>query len=563
LAQVLARASGKTSTAHGSTALAAMVGDQCVLTQRKFAVTGALLLGVTVLLDAARRFRSRRKPGELIPCLPGGWPIIGHFFTLMRYCRQNSNLAMGRWAVDVAKRQGFGIYLASLAGHDLVWVNDADLAEEIMQGDPHRYTKDFSKLPLGGDLLGISFGDGLFFAPTDDLKWEIPHRILKNPFSVRGIRAIMPMMRDQADKLVAALKRDVGHGGVTHIDAWVTKMAFETIAVCGLGTSFGCFEDDQTHPFIKALNQTISAIDPLGTWPSMLRPIFCRELLKKFTTSSKSVRDTCCDVIRKRRAAGAAGIGEGRKDLLDMMLNDVDSKTGQSMTEDMIVDNVLTFLFAGQDSTAAAMGSCLCFLCSFPECKERLIKEIDEVVGTNQLEWDHLGKLRYLDWCLKETLRLAPPAPGIIRQSTEEQLIGGKWRMPAHMPVIINIMALHYSKELWGEDAAEFRPERWEHGQTHRFAYVPFATGPRQCIGREFTLVEQKVTMVKLFQNLDFRPADTSKAEEGYFLLEHKNAAHPPFLNLDTQVKKDSGFLGLFRPFQLLERRAKTEERDP
>ena len=56
--------------------------------------------------------------------------------------------------------------------------------------------------------------------------------------------------------------------------------------------------------------------------------------------------------------------------------------------------------------------------------------------------------LRYLDWCLKETLRLAPPAPIILRQSTkgaEEQLLGGRWRMRAEMPVIINIMALHYS----------------------------------------------------------------------------------------------------------------------
>ena len=65
---------------------------------------------------------------------------------------------------------------------------------------------------------------------------------------------------------------------------------------------------------------------------------------------------------------------------------------------------------------------------------------------TKHEEWLSVFGLspRYLDWCLKETLRLAPPAPGIIRQSTEEQLIGGKWRMPAHMPVI-NIMALHYS----------------------------------------------------------------------------------------------------------------------
>ena len=106
------------------------------------------------------------------------------------------------------------------------------------------------------------------------------------------------------------------------------------------------------------------------------RPIFCRELLKKFTTSSKSVRDTCCDVIRKRRAAGAAGIGEGRKDgrapwlrsgqlsplahlacsqagsaeslrlkdLLDMMLNDVDSKTGQSMSHSSTTMHATSFV---------------------------------------------------------------------------------------------------------------------------------------------------------------------------------------------------------------------------
>ncbi|CAE7217051.1 FUM6, partial [Symbiodinium pilosum] len=411
------------------------------------------------------------------------------------YCKENLNLAMGRWAVDVALNQGMKTFAASLMGYDFVWVADPDMAEEIMQGDPHRYTKDFSKLPLGGDLLHVAFGDGLFFAPTDDETWQIPHRILKTPFSVRGIRTIMPMMREQADMLIAALKRDVGHGGSTYIDAWVTKMAFETIAVCGLGTSFGCFEDDQTHPFINSLNEVIGSIDPLGQCPPMLRPILCRQMMKKFISSSKSVRDVCCDVIRKRRAAGAA---DGRKDLLDMMLNDVDAKTGRCMTEDMIVDNVLTFLFAGQDSTAAAMASCLCFLCSYPDCKDRLIQEIDAVVGKGQLEWDHLGRLQYLDWCLKETLRLAPPAIGIMRSSTQEQMLGGRWRMPSQMPVIINIMALHYSKELWGEDAAQFRPERWEQGQPHKFAYVPFATGPRQCIGREFTLVEQKVTMAAL-----------------------------------------------------------------
>merc|ERR1711972_393330 len=92
-----------------------------------------------------------------------------------------------------------------------------------------------------------------------------------------------------------------------------------------------------------------------------------------------------------------------KKDIMDMMLEDKDPKTGKSMTEEMIVDNVLTFLFAGQDSTAAAMASCLCFLHANPRCKEKLVNEIDEVVGVGELEWDHLSRLHYLDWCIKET----------------------------------------------------------------------------------------------------------------------------------------------------------------
>merc|ERR1712193_375322 len=97
------------------------------------------------------------------------------------------------------------------------------------------------------------------------------------------------------------------------------------------------------------------------------------------------------------------------------MLEDADPKTGKTMTDEMIVDNVLTFLFAGQDSTAASMATLMCFLNAYPRCKEKLVKEIDDIVGDGQLEWDHLSQLQYLDWCIKETLRLVPPAGGVVR----------------------------------------------------------------------------------------------------------------------------------------------------
>ncbi|CAJ1335055.1 unnamed protein product, partial [Effrenium voratum] len=535
------------SAGEATEAMADSKLEHFAITRNKIVVAGlsSLVLGVTAVLDLLRR-KSRPK-GQPLPVPPGWWPIVGHFATCMRYCWENSNLAFTKWGLDLQRRKGMKIFECSFVGSRIVLVQDADLVQEIFTNDPERFTKDFSDAPLGGDLLEHSFRDGLFTAATDDVKWQVAHRVLIQPFSVRGVRGVMPLMCEQADQLMKAMKRDVGYGGTTYIDTWVTKMAFETIAVCGLGVSFGCFEDDKTHPFVQALNEVIQCFDPVGRWPVFLRPIFVREKLRKYMDGSRYLREYCVDIIKKRRQEGQ----QEKKDLIDRMLFDVDAKTGKKMSEESIVDNLLTFLLAGQDSTAAAMASCLCYLCDNPECKEKLLREIDEVVGQGEVAWEHLGKLQYLDWCIKETLRLMPPAAATIRQSTKDQLLGSFF-VPKKVTVLVNMVALHYDTDLWGKDADSFKPERWEKGQPHKFAYLPFAFGPRACIGREFTLMEQKVTMVKLFQNFDVEPVPTEKVE-GYTTLK-ANDSLPPFLGFPTQAKKDSAFVGVYSNFKLLPR---------
>mmetsp|Transcript_18641 Transcript_18641/g.46726 ORF Transcript_18641/g.46726 Transcript_18641/m.46726 type:complete len:363 (+) Transcript_18641:2-1090(+) len=361
-------------------------------------------------------------------------------------------------------------------------------------------------------------------------------------------------MNEQADLLVKCLKREVGFGGVCHIDHWVTKMAFETIAVCATGTSFGSFVDDQDTPFVKALNSLLSGFGPLSKCPPQLWPIFFRKQIAELQMYAKTMRDTCIDVIKKRRAKETHAV-TNKKDIMDMMLEDKDPKSGKAMTEEQIVDNVLTFLFAGQDSTAAAMATLLCFLNANPRCKKKLVQEIDEVVGDDQLEWEHLSRLQYLDWCIKEGMRLVPPAGGIVRTANGDQLLQDKWRIPAGKMCMVGIMAVHYDKKLWGEDAYEFRPERWEQGPPHKYAFIPFAVGPRACTGREFTLIEQKITFVKLLQNFDFRRPENVIAEPGYTTLRKENQTMVPFIDMDVEFKTTSAFVGLFSAFELLERK--------
>jgi len=511
-------------------------------------------LGVFSFVKLIRHLKRRSQPGEDVPS-PAGWlPILGHWFVIKKYMKDNQKLLLGRWAMDVQEKQNLDIFTAELFGTKFMVVSDPELAEEVCSGDPMRFTKDMQNVP-SGDLISKLFGNGLFFVSTEDRRWQIAHNILKTPFSIRGMKVMMPLMCEQADALVETLKREVGYGNPTYIDAWVTKMAFETIAVCGLGTSLGCFEDDKPHPYILAFNEALDFLSQrsLQFCPSFLRPILWPRGFRRFEADCDYMRSTCIDIIRKRQEQGDPG-EDHRRDLLDMMLHDKDPKSGESMSEEMIVDNVLTFLFAGQDSTAAAMASCLCFLCAYPDCKAKLLKEIEEIVGDGPILWEHLGQMHYLDWCIKETMRLVPPAIGFMRQARGDQLLGQKWRVPAGIPVVVNAMGMHYSKALWGEDSYSFRPERWEHGAPHRYAFIPFAVGPRACTGREFTVVEQKVTMVKLFQHFDFRRPANVTPEEGYTTLKCAEAEYPPFINMDVEFKLRSAFVGMFSSFELLER---------
>ena len=316
----------------------------------------------------------------------------------------------------------------------MISVADPALAEEVSNGEPDRFTKDFLERSPGADLLLDSFGRGLFIAGTADPEWYVAHRILRAPFSCKGVKALMPLMCQQADELVRALQRDVGYGGVAYIDTWVTKMALETIAVCGLGTSLGCFESSETPPFVISLNKVIAGLMHLSKCPWFLRDILMPFRSREFRRESRKLRQYCLELIERR--AGRSS-GDFHKDLLDVMLLDSDPKSGRKMTHDMVVDNVLTFLFAGQDSTAAAMASCLCYLSAQPDSKARLVREIDDVVGKGELQWTHLAQMPYLDSCIKETLRLVPPALGVVRYAKGDQLLGKKWRIPDGMPVLV------------------------------------------------------------------------------------------------------------------------------
>ncbi|KAI0571343.1 N-alkane-inducible cytochrome P450 [Pyrenophora tritici-repentis] len=182
-------------------------------------------------------------------------------------------------------------------------------------------------------------------------------------------------------------------------------------------------------------------------------------------------------------------------------------------------DQCLNVLLAGRDTTACCLTWTLRLLARHPQVLEKLRREIEEVVGLGehapQPTQVDLKKMRYLDLVLKEVLRLYPSVPVNSRAALKTTTLPVGGGPDGKSPILVRkgeavgycVYAMHRRTDIYGEDALEFRPERWEDGQLLRdvgYGYLPFNGGPRVCLGQEFALLEVGYTVARLVQKFPF-----------------------------------------------------------
>jgi cytochrome P450 len=217
---------------------------------------------------------------------------------------------------------------------------------------------------------------------------------------------------------------------------------------------------------------------------------------------------TVIEMIAARRAAG----GEGG-DLLSLLLSARDADTGERMADSEIRDEALTLLLAGHETTANALTWTFHLLGSSPEVGERLVAELDQVVGQRRPTIDDLPRLPYASAVFSESMRLYPPVWTMGRHLIADRVVGG-YLLPAGSTLILSQWVLHRDQRWW-PDPERFSPERWlpDTGASAgaeparpRFAYFPFGAGPRQCIGNTFALAEGILALATIAQRWSFTP---------------------------------------------------------
>ena len=242
----------------------------------------------------------------------------------------------------------------------------------------------------------------------------------------------------------------------------------------------------------------------------VLRSIFGRDLARlaehfavvtrepardlQFAFKFRSLTKLVAQLIAQRRAAP-----EEHFDYLAMLMSARDKESGAPMSERELIDEVMTLVVAGHETTASGLNWTWYLLSQHPAAEARLHAELDAAPELDAPTLAQMEALAYTSQVVNEALRLYPPGWLLSRRTIEADVLGG-FPVPPNTNVLLPLYLLHRHPNFWKEPAA-FRPERFDaahEAERPRFAYMPFAAGPRHCIGETFALYEMLMHLYKV-----------------------------------------------------------------
>src|SRR5258708_29661086 len=237
-----------------------------------------------------------------------------------------------------------------------------------------------------------------------------------------------------------------------------------------------------------------------------------REKLKQAEPSTQGTNAQTTGAQTMGAQSGGAPTGSP-KDLLTLLLSARDDD-GNSMSDQQLRDEVITILLAGHETTALNLSWSWYLLAGHPEVERKLHAELDAVLGGRVPTASDLPKLQYTDRVIRETLRLYPPAWRIFRR-TEEPLEVGEYVLPAGANILLSQWVTQRDPR-WFSEPDRFHPDRWSEevaAKLPRFAYFPFAAGPRVCIGAGFAMMEAPLLLATIAQRCRMLLAPAQRIE--------------------------------------------------
>jgi cytochrome P450 len=364
----------------------------------------------------------------------------------------------------------------------VIFVNHPDLVEKVLVSEQRNYIKGRG-LQANREL----FGNGLLTSEGDS--WLRQRRLMQPAFHRERIAAYADTMIEQGRRLAESWRG----GGIRDVHTDLMRATLEIAATTLFGSSVS---DSDAAQISGALNTLIQHNSSARRLFPVLRALTSRS----YSRAVRQLDKVVYALIARRRA----DLRENDTDLLSMLLTARD-EDGSRMTDLQLRDESITLLLAGHETTALALSWTLYLLAQTPEAADQLAAELDAVLAGREPTLDDVPRLVFTGKILKESMRLYPPAWGVVRMTPAACTLGG-YRIPKSASVILSQWVMHRDPRYFPEPA-RFHPARWTDSferDLPRFAYFPFGGGPRLCIGAAFATMEATLVLAILAQRFRF-----------------------------------------------------------
>lgn len=413
------------------------------------------------------------------------------------------------------------IYQAQNAGFMRFWIGptqpvvvifDAECAEGVLTSNVNiDKSKEF-------DFAIPWLGLGLFTSTGD--KWRVHRKMLTPAFHFRILESFVPIIGKQQKIMLDLIESKMNSNRVIDdIRPIITNCALDIICETAMGVNINAQTDPESK-YSKAVRKVLDLFTL-----RFLSPWLWNDLIFQMTPTGIEQRKT----IKFLHNFTVTVIKQKKKEILDKMrtggadleatMNDIGTKRVLAFLDNLLTQNIKdpnslsdedirsevdTFMSAGQDTSSATIQFALQLIGNHPEVQTKIHEELDTIYGDSpdrEIKFEDLREMKYLEKCIKETLRLFPPVLFIARQITEEFKIKGRTIPPGTTCLVLHYV-LHRDPKYFPNPEV-FNPDRFSPenmNERHAFAFVPFSAGPRNCIGQRFALQTTKALIASILR---------------------------------------------------------------
>lgn len=380
------------------------------------------------------------------------------------------------WMIELAREYRDPCTVPILGMGDMVLTWSPEGVRAVFSADPDTF------VPGANEALALIVGKGSLFMKSGD-EHKRARKLLMPPFHGERMRAYGALMRETALRWAQKIPLDQSAPILPTTQGITLDIIIEAI--------FGERDPERVALLHKDILAIVAAFNPvIATFSFAQREFGGFGPWAKFRRRAEALEQRMRALMEEKRARPG-------DDILSLLLS-ARYDDGEALPEREVLEQLLTFVIAGHETTATALAWALYELHRAPETLARLRDELD---GKSNPE--EIAKLPFLDAVINESLRMHPPVPVVTRKLVRPMDLSG-YALPEGTTVGVGVFNAHHREETFARPF-EFRPERFIEKTYSPFEYVPFGGGARRCLGAAFAGYEQKVALATLLAHGEFQ----------------------------------------------------------